>query len=235
MIKSKKYVFLISVYFMFTIMILILPYFKNINLDKISTLMFLNFSQFENLRLSKLSMKYIVIFIIFFHIVFYQRLSIVTENTSYLSMAIHKQKKIRTIKNIITNNFFDFGILYFISAFWIFVFGMAISIIEHIHFEYDIYIHILIYLIKYIVFIYTLYTVYQIISIIKNSSYLSLFSYVLFMICLIGDMVFGFHIITLSNSISNEFIWLLYIAVFVSILLFITIFQFLNAKEIYND
>lgn len=215
----------------------VMPYnaFKNINLDKISTLIFLNFSQFKNLRLSKLSIKYIVIFIVFFHIVFYQRLSIVTENTSYLSMLMHKQKKMKTIKDILLKNFIDFGFLYFIIIVWIFVFGITISIMEQIDFEYSVYVHILIYLIKYITFIYAMYTIYQIISIIKNSPYLSLLSYIIFMICLIGDMAFGSHIITLSNSISNEFIWLLYIVILVSIILFITIYQFLNTKEIYND
>lgn len=235
MLKSKKYYFIIGIYFLFSIFILIIPYFKNINLNRIASLLFLNFSRFEILGLSKLSIKYIVMFIVFFHITFYQRLSIITENTSYLSMVIHKTYKRKIVKSFVLKNLIEFSKLYFIIMFWIFVFGMGICLINHVEFEIMTFIHILIYIMKYVCFIFIMYTIHQIRSIIKNSSYLSLLFYVLFILFLICDMAFCTSLLTLSNSIMSELIWCVFIMFVTLLLLCIIIYQFLSVKEIYND
>lgn len=235
MLKSKKYFFIIGVYFLFSIVVLIIPYFKDINLNKIVSLLFLDFSCFEILGLSRLSIKYIIMFIVFFHITFYWRLSIITENSSYLSMAMHKIDKKKIMKSIILKNLIEFSKLYFIIVSWIFICGMSICLINHIDFETMIFIHFLIYIMKYICFIFIMYTIHQIRSIIKNSSYISLLFYIFFILFLICDMTFFTSLMTLSNSIINELIWCVFIMSITLVLLCIIIYQFLSVKEIYND
>lgn len=235
MIRNKKDYLLISICFLFSVIVLILPYFKDMNLDKISTLIFLNFDNFEKLGLSKLSMKYIAIFIMFFHITFYQRLSIVSENTSYLSMSMHKKGKKKSINDIVLQNIVESIKLYIFIIFWMIIFGLGIYFVRHIEIEWFVLIRLIIYLMKYIYILTMMSCIYQIISIMNNTSYLSLLYYSLFIFSFIIDMTFDFHIITLSNSIIIELTYFIIVTITISLILFLTIYQFINTKEVYND
>ena len=105
--KNKFIYSEIIIYFIFMILFLIRPYYE-LSFETITSLLFLKLDYFQKLNLDKLPIKYLIGFIIFLYITFYQRLSIIYENNTYFSMVIHKMNKKDYNKHLFLKNVKDF-------------------------------------------------------------------------------------------------------------------------------
>lgn len=223
----------IIIYFIFVIIFLISPHF-HLTYQTVTTLIFLNFDHFKNLCLDRFSVKYLMSFIIFIYMTFYQRLSILYENNTYFGMIIHKMSRKQYVKIMFIQNIKDYISLY------LFTIIILMSILIAFYFnkqciEYEIFLHLIIYLLKYYSLLFSITYIYQLRSTIKNNSYFLFLLYCLLIIFLIMDVTFHTHIITLSYSLNNELFWLLILNVIEILFISFIIFQFLNTKEINND
>lgn len=228
--KNKFIYSEIIIYFIFMILFLIRPYYE-LSFETITSLLFLKLDYFQKLNLDKLPIKYLIGFIIFLYITFYQRLSIIYENNTYFSMVIHKMNKKDYNKHLFLKNVKDFIYLWLSTV-------MIIFIIFHFnqrYLNYNMVIHMIIYLFKYYSLLFSITYIYQMKSTIKNNSYFLILLYCLLICFLMIDMSFQTHIITLSDSLNNEVLWLLILCIINLLFILMTRFQFLKAKEIYND
>ena len=93
MIKKIRIYIVIGLYFMFIYFFVINPYFVNSSIDVISAILFLNFNTFERLGIDKFDMQYLIMFILFYHIIIYPKLSELSNNSSLGRMSLHKVGK----------------------------------------------------------------------------------------------------------------------------------------------
>ncbi len=235
MIKKIRIYIVIGLYFMFIYFFVINPYFVNSSIDVISAILFLNFNTFERLGIDKFDMQYLIMFILFYHIIIYPKLSELSNNSSFVSMSLHKLGKRKQLFHIFSDNFKYVIMIYFYILLCAVIFETIVSILNNSVFEYKILIRIAIYLIKYLSFIFTVISVNQIIGIIKEYPYFILQSYFLFVILLMNDMILDLSIITLSSSVINEFFRLIITVSIEGIVIIITVYKFLKIGEIYND
>lgn len=174
-------------------------------------------------------------FILFYHIIIYPKVSELSNSSSFLSMSLHKLGKKKQIKNILFDTFKYVGMIYFCILFCTTIFGIIVSILNNEVFEYTVFFQIVVYLIKYLSFIFTIISLNQIIGMIKEFPYFVLQSYLLLIILLMNDMFLDLGIITLSSSIINEFFRLIIVIFIEGVGVIITIYKFLKIKEINND
>lgn len=235
MSKKNKIYIEIGLYFIFIYFFVINPYFDKANIDVVSAILFLNFNTFEILDVNKFNMQYLIMFILFYHIIIYPKVSELSNSSSFLSMSLHKLGKKKQIKNILFDTFKYVGMIYFYILFFTTIFGIIVSILNNGVFEYTVFFQIVVYLIKYLSFIFTIISINQIIGMIKEFPYFVLQSYLLLIILLMNDMFLDLGIITLSSSIINEFFRLIIVIFIEGVGVIITIYKFLKIKEINND
>lgn len=225
----------IGLFIIFVYYFMIFPYFDNISIDVVSAIIFICFNKFQLLGIDKFNFQYLFMFLLFFHIILYPKISLLSNNTSYLSMSLHKLGKKIQIKRILLDNFKYVGSVYTYLLTATFIMGLFFAITNNFTFETEKLIQIAVYLLKYLSYIYTIISIYQVICIIKEHPYFILQSYFLLIILLFNDLFLNLSLITLSSTIIDEVLGLMINLGFESILIGITVYKFFKTKEIYND
>lgn len=235
MVKRKILIELL-VLFLFCYFLLIIPYFRIHNLDMVVRIIFLDFNSFQQYSLSKFSMQYLIMFLLFFQITFHQNLAVVSENTSYSSMFLNRIGKKGMLRMVVQNNISRIFSLYLITILSFVIISLIAGVRNHATFlQYDVFLHLAIYLWKYYSFVFILLFLYQVMYIIKESSYYILYSYFLMIGLLIIDFSLGTHLISYAKTIQSELSYLMLSLVAEWIVISIIMKRFSTIKEVYHD
>lgn len=90
-LNKKKVIISIVLFFSFAYFFFWLPLKFDVSFIYGTNIIFLNFSVFETYNLETFNIKYLTLFFLFFYLVYHQQISVINENTSFISMYMNKK------------------------------------------------------------------------------------------------------------------------------------------------
>lgn len=234
MMKNKKLYLEIGIWFLFVMLLIIVPVLKDVNFENVISVLFLNYTTFDNLEITVYNPRYMIVFISFFHIICFQKLSVIINNPSFISMHLHKQTKKKQFQRITKELGKDTILLLFTIFGYLLVICSTFYVMEK-GFAYEKIIVLLVNLIKYCMLIFLIQLIGNILCIMKDMSYFYVKVYVIVILLIYNDISFNCHIVTLSSNIYQEIMWLTIICCITGITILMIRNQYLKIKEVYYD
>lgn len=221
----------IVLFYTFLSIFMIIPLFHNLTFDQFSGLLYLNYDVFPSLQLEKFNIQFMIMFVLLFYILYFQQISILNENVSFLSMAFYREKKKETINRLLLMQFKSILKLYLYNCICFLLFCSLIvedpALIEILK--------VFIYLFKYSCIIFVVVIAFQIISLLKTHSFEIVISFFMFILTMVTDVLFDLHLITYSNDINYEISALLTVIIFGGIILLSCSLIFKKGRELNYD
>lgn len=202
---------------------------NKITLYMLVDIMFLNYDKFDSYMLSIWSIQYISIFTLLFFLLFYRRISSLLENISFMGLILSKQNKINFIKRVKKIELFR-SLNQVIAI--VLAFGSISIFVDYRNVNVQGLIPYIVYLIKYMVIVHYGTVIVINVSICFPNKNVYLITYITYFSCLIIDLTFKGHFITLAGSLSSEITWLSIQLIMLFIVEQVTIRRLLNAKEL---
>lgn len=236
-VRRKRLAFSVFVFFAIAYLIFLLPIFPKIDFLHLLNILFLSFNEFEALGLSKLNPQYFILFFMMFYTLYQQQLSVINENTSFLSMGLHKMKKKRIILNIFIENGYDNMIVFVSSIITIvFIYFLSALLLDiTIRVDFDQIFKIILYLVKFDLYLFVMIVMIRILNIIRMSNYYILIPYVGLVVFAMFDYGLGTSLITIAKTWQMELIFFGFMIGLSLLILVILYFKIYRGKEIYND
>ena len=237
-LKKRKLIISVSLIFTLSILIVLLPIYQDGCYIALMDILFLNFDKFSIYQLDKFNPQILIMFILIFFVIYHQQISNINENTSFLSMELHKKQKREIIFGIMIESFKDNLLIYIVGVATILLLTISLDFIVLSQFTFisEQLIKILIYFLKFETFITSMTIIIRILNIIKTSYYYTIVSYFIFILLLMIDYVFGTSFITISNTIINELLYSLIMLIgnlVIGVILYRVICS--DRKELFND
>ncbi|MGL5979209.1 MAG: hypothetical protein ACRCZJ_09475 [Erysipelotrichaceae bacterium] len=199
--------------------------------------LFLQFDSFESFQLQKFNPQMLIVFLLFFYVAYHQQLSIINENSSFLSMELHKKQKKTIIFDIVKESIQDNLWIYFTGSLTILMLSLLFdAFFLSINFTFsEQHIIVVLYFLKFIMFITSSIILIRLLTLVRPSNYYAILTYAVFMILILLDFVFSTNFITISNRMVDEVRYLLFMTLInLGLGLFISI-SFMKGKELYHD
>jgi len=239
-LKKRKLIITISIFFIVVYWIILYPLLRdidNIDLFKLVDILFLNFSEFAFFNLNKFNPQFLILFVFMFYIMYHQQISVVSENTSFLSMVIHKRQKYDIIKMIMLESMKDNFVIFSTSILSILITNTISNIIFGGISGFNIMqiIKTIIYLIRYLMCVFSMVSLVRIKELMKVGSYDLVIPYIIIIVFMMVDFVLGTSLITISSGLISEIIYLVIVLVISIIAFIITKNKVNNSKEVCND
>lgn len=237
-LKKRKLIVSVSLIFTISILIVLLPIYQDGCYIALMDILFLNFDKFSIYQLDKFNPQILIMFILIFFVIYHQQISNINENTSFLSMELHKKQKREIIFCIMIESFKDNLLIYIVGVATILLLTISLDFIVLSQFTFisEQLIKILIYFLKFETFITSMTIIIRILNIIKTSYYYTIVSYFIFVLLLMIDYVFGTSFITISNTIIDELLYSLIMLIgnlVIGMILYRVICS--DRKELFND
>lgn len=208
--KKNIYIF---IYFLICFYINVSILNNNLTQNSIIDLLFLNFNSFQKYNIDKLNIQLIINFLLLYILIMNILISKFDEESSFLKLIIYRKGTYSTIKDIILKNSFNMIIIIFI---------IDINIILQLFFYNILFCSILnffvlnIYLLKFSIIMLYFITNQYINSINENFSKSLIKNYIYVILMILLDNIIGLNLITFSNNIYTELIYLIaYIIIFI--------------------
>ena len=237
-LKKRKLIISVSLIFTISILIVLLPIYQDGCYIALMDILFLNFDKFSIYQLDKFNPQILIMFILIFFVIYHQQISNINENTSFLSMELHKKQKREIIFGIMIESFKDNLLIYIVGVATILLLTISLDFIVLSQFTFisEQLIKILIYFLKFETFITSMTIIIRILNIIKTSYYYTIVSYFIFVLLLMIDYVFGTSFITISNTIIDELLYSL-IMVIGNLVIGMILYRVIcsDRKELFND
>lgn len=236
-LRKRKIIISVSLLFIIAFLLVLLPIYQDGYSIRLTEVLFLNFDKFSIYQLNKFNPQMLIMFVLIFYIIYHQQISIINENTSFLSMELHKKQKKKIVFDIVIESIKDNLLIYFVGIVTILSLTLSFDFIVHSQFTIisNQLIKILIYFLKFEVFVASMIIIIRILNMIKASHYYIIISYLIFVFLLMFDYVFDTSFITISNTIFDELMYLA-IMIIINLAIGITLYKHLyNGKELYND
>lgn len=236
-LDKKKIIGSIYLFFVISYLLFLLPALNGIDYTKMLNVLFLNFSVFESFQLSKFNPQFIIVYTGLFYIVYHMQISVISENTSYMSMVLHKKKRTNIFQTSLRESGMDNLILLLTAMISI----VLVNIIDHVIYRngsaMDMMqmMKICFFLLKYMMYVLGMVLFIRVSGILKQSNYRIMLPYALFVFLLINDYVFGSSLITMAGTLETEMKFTLVMFVFMSSILIILYIRLKISKEICND
>lgn len=207
---------------------------ENANLSESLTILFLNFRQFAELSLDKFDPRLIIMFLIFIYILCIRMLSVVHENASFKSMLLNKYTKKQMLHHILIEN------VKHVIFTYLTVFGCVLLlyvVVSHQFISQDLatLLRLSIYLFRVLFIIFSLHAQYTITSLISVKLNVIPMLLIGFGLIVMFDFVFGCSLITFSNSLNHEVIYMIIEIVFMSIIYLRIKYTFMKKEDLFND
>lgn len=237
-LKKRKIIISVSLIFTISILIVLLPIYQDGCYIALMDILFLNFDKFSIYQLEKFNPQILIMFILIFFVIYHQQISNINENTSFLSMGLHKKQKKEIIFDIVTESFKDNLLIYLVGIATILILTFSLDFIVSSQFTItsEQLVKILIYFFKFEVFVASMTIIIRILNMIKTSYYYTIVSYLIFVFLLMIDYVFDTSFITISNTVFNELLYSLIMLIgnlVIGMILYRVICS--DRKELFND
>ena len=236
-VRKRNVIVSVFIFFIISYVIFLLPIFTGMDFLHHLNILFLSFNEFEEIGLVKFNPQYLILFCLMFYLLYHQQLSIINENSSFLSMGIHKMKKRKIFASILIESGVDNLIIFMSSVLSIAIIYIGSTILFNNEFNYDInqIIKVVVYLVKFDFYLFTMIVLLRILNLIKMSNYYTLMSY-LGVFVLIGiDFTFKTSLITIAKVWQSELVFAGFMIGINLIILTILYFKIYRGKELYND
>lgn len=237
-LKKRKIIISVSLLFTISILIVLLPIYQDGCYIALMDILFLNFDKFSIYQLDKFNPQILIMFILIFFVIYHQQISNINENTSFLSMELHKKQKWEIFFGIVIESLKDNLLIYIVGVATILLLTISLDFIVLSQFTFisEQLIKILIYFLKFETFITSMTIIIRILNIIKTSYYYTIVSYFIFVLLLMIDYIFGTSFITISNTIINELLYSL-IMVIGNLVIGMILYRVIcsDRKELFND
>lgn len=236
-VRKRNVVVSVFIFFIISYVIFLFPIFTGMDFLHHLNILFLSFNEFEEMGLMKFNPQYLILFCLMFYLLYHQQLSIINENSSFLSMGIHKMKKNKIFASILIESGVDNLIIFVSSILSITIIYIGSTILLNNEFNYDInqIIKVVVYLVKFDFYLFTMIVLLRILNLIRMSNYYTLIPY-LGVFVLIGiDFTFKTSLITIAKVWQSEIIFAGFMIGINLFILAILYFKIYRGKELYND
>lgn len=171
--------------------------------------MFLNFEEIHNYQLNRFCIEFLIPFVFLFYVFYNSQIEFLNVNTSFLTMYMNRRSKKETVKEILQKTGIDQMIYLCVCA------GMSIGLlsVDMCFFKRkEEWINILIFLIyifRYLLFLYFSINCLRMTALKKEIHYEVMIPYGIFIEMLVFDGIAGTHLITYSNQLKIECLYLI--------------------------
>lgn len=167
---------------------------------------FLNFDKMQEYGLSRLAIEFLIPFILLFLILYNSQIAFLSFNVSYLTMYMNKRRMKETLKEIIIRTGSDQVSFHFIFL----LLSSGITLMDQLLYKED-YVNLIcffIYITRYMVLLDVMISCLRIYALKEEVHFEAMIPYGIFVGFIIIDYIFGIHLITFSNVLSVESMYL---------------------------
>ena len=181
---------------------------------------FLNFRVLTEYQISRFPIEFLIPFFLNFYIIYNFQIKYLSVQVSYIGMYMHKRTKKVILREIIDQSLKDNGIIFGT----IMLIVMLICVLDFIIYQNSItnitdVMCILIYLFRFMVLEVGSIVSLRILALYRNLHFEVIIPYISFVICLMMDFMFNCHLITYSNDLFIEFVYMLMECLVVAIMI----------------
>lgn len=231
-VKSK---FLIPLFlYVFIFGIFLLPSYQDQSGD-LFHLLFLDFNTLTKYGFNRFNIEFLVLnFLLFFYFVNTQ-ISDLLENTSFLSMACHKQKKSKLIRTILKETILDNVIYMLISL--IIILGLCLATdylyLKQISLTWPSALNLTAFLIRYFMYLCIEVVCLKLYAVIHSINHEEILPYIILVVSLLIDYYFNTSFFSISAYLNTMLIYLIIVFVIGCIVIGTLIYQVYYAKELF--
>lgn len=204
----RKSVLVISIYFLFSFLVINLMIPKELTFLDYSNLLFLNVKTYSAFNLSEFNFQFITSFSLWFILLLYFLIKTVTESVSFMGMVLYRQGKSKTVRDRALSNLgsvlvligFTIGIILILYLMWS-------RFCVYDGFLKD-YLTVFFYLVRFFSIVFCLIFYYELGNMLGKSGTRYFIVYALFFAMVLIDLSFKFSIITFSGDMKSEFLLL---------------------------
>ncbi|MEG0176594.1 hypothetical protein [Anaerorhabdus sp.] len=236
-LNRKLLVIKVATIFLIGYFLFLLPQHVDIPYIDSYHLQFLNYDIYAQFGYFKGSMSFIVLFILLFYFIYHSQISVLSENTSYLSMVFTRFKRKEIIYAVLKDSLIDNGIAYITGICCVILLDIISNFIVYrmIMFSLIEYVMFSIYYFKIIIYIYVITSGLRLMTFVKNTGRYTIYGYIGFIVALMLDLFLNTRFIGMSCSASQTIIWCLVDSLLSLFILYRVIRKFLKEKEFYYD
>lgn len=164
---------------------------------------FLNFQSFPDFHLNSFSLEFIIPFVTMFYVIYNSQIEFLDMQVSFFTMYLHKKPKKSQFKEILICCFKDNLIVALLLT------GMmALIVIIDSHIEIQYFICGMIYFARYQFILFTAVSILKMKALTYETHLEAMIPYVFFILCLFTDYTFKTNLITYTNDIKLEIVYL---------------------------
>lgn len=230
---NKRYSIPVLLYIVI-LLVFLLPHYQNQGIE-LFEVMFFNFDIFFKYELSKFNMELLVAnFLLFFYFV-HTQISDLLENTSFFSMACHKQSKRDLIIIIIKETLYENMKFYLISVLSIFFLSCVVDslIIHQIAISIRKMVNIMLFLMKYFTLVFMIIVNLKLYALIHAIHHEEVVPYMILIMCLLLDNYFRTYLFSISSDTSINLLYFCIVMIVGSSFMSLIIYKIHGAKELF--
>lgn len=228
-VKKSKTCFLITAVFLFQYLLLQMYCEGNAYTDLLNV-QFLNFDKMQEYQLSRFAIEFLVPFILLFLVLYNSQISFLSVTVSYLTMYMNKRSRNETLKEIIVHTGSDQLIFLFMFV----LLSTGITVFDQLLHEenYADLFCFFIYITRYMLLVNVMISCLRIYALKEEVHAEAMIPYGIFIGFTIIDYIFGIHLITYSNVLSVEIMYLIVLVVSGSLVEGLLIHKFMKGDFI---
>lgn len=233
-INKKKIILCMSVIYAIVYFLLLHVLCKGFSYSTLINVQFLNFSELGKFGINTFAIEFLIPFTLLFFVIYNGQIEYLTIHTSFMTMLLHKKNKNWYYQSILIENAKNMGLIFLILVGMLSFCMGCDGFIFHYQIELSSIGISLLYFLRYCLFIYYMITCIRIHVINHTPHYISMIPYGIFATFLLLDSILGTHLFTISNTFSQELIYIILESIIGNLFCYYFIYRF-KKGDIEND